>query len=866
MGRRLVIGIVSGLALLAPSLAAAQEGGSEHRGAEALGLALRRLETTKRVLMIGAHPDDEYSPLLATLALGEGAEVAYLSLTRGEGGQNLIGPELQEGLGIIRTEELLAARRLDGARQYFGREYDYGFSKSAAEAFRHWPRDSVLADVVEVIREFRPDVILSVWSGTPRDGHGQHQASGIIVREAYEAAADPSRFPGQVAEGLAPFRAKRLVQSVWRGAPASALTIETGMYDPLFGRSWLQIAMAGRSRHRSQDQGGAEPPGPSRADVVPLAGDTSMNGSLFRGVDTTLAALARSLGAGAPVAAALDAFDRQATAAATAFNPLRTDAIVAPLAAALAALRRADSLLAGGPGLGPLRFRITQEERDASAALRLAAGIELIATADAERIVPGRTFGLTLQVWNGGPAGRRIASLEPELPEGWTAEPLDGAPAGVASDTIVTRRFRVHVPADADGFGPWYLRRPRDGDMYRWPSDPAVRTLPFEPDRVRAMAVLDVGAVPLRVEASAAYEDIDKALGERRLPVMLVPAVSVAVEPRIAVVPLGSAADGGDGKGRDVTVVLTSDSPEPLDGTVRLEAPAGWRVEPASAQARVEGSGSRLALRFAVHPPASLAPGRTDVTAVFAADGGREYRQGYDVIAYPHTQPRPLFEASTVTFSAFPVAVAPGLTVGYIEGAGDDGPHALEQLGVDVELLDPATLLNGDLDRYSTIVTGIRAYEVRPELATANARLLEYVERGGTLVVQYNKQEYSRGNFAPWPLEIPGSAPRVTDEDAPVRLLDPSHPLLSTPNRIGPTDFEGWVQERGLYFPDRWDDHYTPLLEMNDPGEPGRQGSLLAGRYGRGRYVWVALSLFRELPHGVPGAYRLLANMVSWGH
>ncbi len=866
MRSRIAVGLVVGLVLAVPSLAVAQEGGTEHRGAEALGLALRRLETTKRVLMIGAHPDDENNALLATLALGEGAEVAYLSLTRGEGGQNLIGPELQEGLGIIRTEELLAARRLDGARQYFARAYDYGFSKSGDEAFRHWPHDSLLADVVEVIREFRPDVILSVWSGTPRDGHGQHQASGIVAREAYEAAADPSRFPGQVAEGLAPFRAKRLVQSVWRGAPASALTIETGTYDPLFGRSWLQIAMAGRSRHRSQDQGTAEPPGPSRTAIVPLAGDTAMDGSLFRGVDTTLAQLARSLPAGAPIVSALDEFERQSMAAATAFNPFRSDAIVPALAALLGALRRAASLSSGPASLAPLRFRIAQEERDASAALRLAAGIELIATADAERVVPGETFGLTLQVWNGGEAARRIASLEPELPAGWTAEPVDPAVGDVAADTVVTRRFRVHVPADADGFGPWYLRLPRDGDMYRWPADPTVRTLPFEPDRVRAVAGLDVDGVPLRVEESAAYEEIDKALGERRLPVMLVPAVSVAVEPRVAVVPLAVAGADDNGKGRDVTVVLTSDSPDPLDGTVRLKTPAGWRVEPASAPAHVEGSGSRLALHFAVHPPAGLAPGRTDVVASFTADGGREYTRGYDVIEYPHTQPRPLFEPATVMFSAFPVAVAPGLHVGYIEGAGDDGPDALAQLGVNVELIDPATLLNGDLDRYSTIVTGIRAYETRPELATANARLLDYVKRGGTLVIQYNKQEYSRGNFAPYPLEIPGSAPRVTDEDAPVRLLDPSHPLLSTPNRIGPSDFEGWVQERGLYFPDKWDNHYTPLLEMNDPGEPGRQGSLLAARYGQGRYVWVALSLFRQLPHAVPGAYRLLANMVSWGH
>ena len=858
---------LAGLALLGvPAAAQAQEGGSEHRGAAALGLALRRLETTKRVLMIGAHPDDENNPVLAALALGEGADVAYLSLTRGEGGQNVIGPELQEGLGIIRSEELLAARRLDGARQFFARAYDYGFSKSAEEAFRHWPRDSLLADVVEVIRRYRPDVILSVWSGTPRDGHGQHQATGMVARDAYEAAADPARFPAQIAAGLSPHRAKRLVQSVWRGAPAGAVTIETGTFDPLFGRSHYQIAMAGRSRHRSQDQGSAEPAGAQRTAIVPLAGDTSMRGALFGGIDTTLAAAARRASAGPVLAAAVAGFEGEVAAAVSAFNPVRPDGTAPRLAAALRSLRRADSIAAVGGTGEALRFRIRAELRETGRALRLAAAIELLASSDEARVVPGETFTLTLRLWNGGRVARRLTSLEPDLPPGWSAVARDSMPGAIAPGAVAIRRFSVRAPETAADAEPWYLRLPRDGDLYRWPADPSVRTLPFEPDPVRAVARLEIEEVPLALAEDAAYIEVDRVLGERRLPVLLVPAVSVAVEPRVAVVPLGAAAGpAGRRTARELTVVLTGESAAPVEGTVRLEAPAGWRVEPASVRARLDGPGSRVAMPFNVEPPEGLPAGRSEVKALFVDDRGARYDRAYDVIEYPHTRPRLRFEPATAVFSAFAVAVAPELRVGYVEGAGDAGPEALAQLGVRVDRLDAAMLLNGDLGRYAAILVGIRAYEVRPDLEEANSRLLEYVNGGGTLIVQYNRQGWATGGFTPMPVTMAQSAGRVTDEDSPVRLLAPDHPLLSAPNRIGASDFQGWAQERGLYFLDTWDDRYTPLLELTDPGETGQRGSLVAASWGRGRYAYVALSLFRQLPQGVPGAYRLLANLVSWG-
>jgi hypothetical protein len=373
---------------------------------------------------------------------------------------------------------------------------------------------------------------------------------------------------------------------------------------------------------------------------------------------------------------------------------------------------------------------------------------------------------------------------------------------------------------------------------------------------------MDVASVPLRVESDAEFVDVDRVLGERRLPLLIVPAVSVSVEPRIAVVPLGGVAGAS---AQAVTVVLASESPDTLEGSVSLDVPRGWVVEPGSVPARLAGPGSRAHVQFAVRPPSGIAAGRTDVRAKYTTARGETFARGYDVIEYPHIPPHPLFAPAAVTFSAFPVSVAPDLRVGYVEGAGDAGPAALTRLGVRVEALDAAALQSGDLAPYSAIMIGIRAYEVRPDLAAANSRLLEYVNGGGTLIVQYHRQEYAAGGFTPYRLSMAPSAGRVTDETSPVRFLAPEHPLLSRPNRIGAGDFEGWIQERGLYFADRWDERYTPLLELTDPGEAGQRGSVLATSHGRGRFVYVALSLFRQLPEAVPGAYRLLANLVSWG-
>jgi LmbE family N-acetylglucosaminyl deacetylase len=866
--RSIVVGAAAIAMLAAPAAAAAQPQ-TELDGASALGIALRRIGTTERVLMIGAHPDDENTAVLSELALGDGADVAYLSLTRGEGGQNLIGPELEEPLGLIRTEELLAARRLDGARQFFTRAYDFGFSKNADETFRQWPRDSLLADVVLVIRRFRPDVIIPVFSGTPRDGHGHHQASGILAREAFEAAADPTRFPGQLAAGLRPHQAGALYQALYSGDADHAVVMRTGELDPLLGRSHYQVAMASRSRHRSQDMGRAEPLGPQSTRLVRID-EAPAGTSLFDGLTARfLSGRASAANANARIVNGLELYEDGAADTRGRFNPFGTGRLIRDLVNMGELLANMESAVAADPDVSAdakadLAFHFRAERADVDAALVRAAGLVFEATVDDARIVPGQTFELELTLWNGGDDTVAIRALEPTLPSGWTTTPLDEAPAVLEPSSIVTRRFRVDVAPAARPTEPYFLRADRLGELYTWPDDVALRGLPFEPPSVQAVARVAIRGRAVSIESEATFVEIDKAVGERRRPFIVVPALSVRVDPPDLIVPLSTGGGADEDEAREITAVVTSEAPAATRATVRIDAPAGWTAQPAAATVDFDAPGATRTVRFRVTPPEQLRAGAVALRIAADADG-TSYGRGVQLVDYPHTRLRTLYHEARVDVAAFDVAIADDLEIGYIEGAGDDGARALRQLGATVVPLDADALANADLSRYDAIVTGIRAYETRPDLVAQNRRLLDYVRDGGTAIVQYNKYEFPEGGFAPYPLTMSRPHGRVTDETAAVRLLDPEHPILSSPNRIAPRDFEGWVQERGLYFAETWDDRYSPLLEMADPGEDPLRGSLLVADVGEGRYVYTGLAFFRQLPEGVPGAYRLLANLVSLG-
>lgn len=858
--RRVAIGTLAAALLLpmTPEPAPAQNGGGEYRGAAALGLQLRRLGTTKRVLMVGAHPDDEDTQLLARFALEEGAAVAYLSLTRGEGGQNGIGPELGEGLGLLRTEELLAARRVDGAQQFFTRAYDFGFSKSAEETFRHWPREEVLLDVVTVIRQFRPDVIVTVFSGTPRDGHGHHQVSAILAREAFAAAGDGSRFEGTGR----PWQTAKLYQSM-RGNPEGAtVRVPIGNLDPLIGRSPFQLAMASRSLHRSQDMGRPELPGPrwgTLRRVLPEGG-AGTEPSIWAGLDTTLA----HPGEGR-AARALREYQQQVETVRSRFNPLELRASAAGLLEALGTLRLALDSLPRTNGVADLSSDIVDEIGDVEAAAVTALGIVVDGVASDARVAPGQTVEVEVTVWNGGGDALRIRSVGPGMEDrGWSAVPVpaEADPSGeVAAGALSTWKWRVQVPRDAEPTEAYYLRAPRDGDLYSWDPDrrgePIAR--PFGADPLTACGQGEVNGTAINFCSDVTFREVDLRQGELRRPVMVVPAVSVLLDPPARV--HSTAAP----RPITYTVRLAAEQPGGIGGTARLQVPAGWRVEPVSAPVRFTAPGEVREVRFSVTAPANAAAGDHPVSAVFVAEDGRRFERGVQMIDYPHVRARPLYRDARSVVRAFDVRVPQGLRVAYIEGAGEEGPGFLANLGITPELLDAEDLAEGDLDRFDVIVAGSRAYEVRTDLMAHNRRLLEWVARGGTMIVQYNKHEIVEGSFTPFPITIARPHGRVTDENAPVRILDPAHPVVTTPNRIVESDWAGWVQERGLYFAETWGDAYTPVLETGDPGQTPLRGGLLIARHGQGTYVYTGLAFFRQFPHGVPGAYRLFANLLALG-
>jgi LmbE family N-acetylglucosaminyl deacetylase len=879
--RRATLAAAAVLLLAAPELEA-QRLPLEHEGVAATGLHARRLGVSKRVLMVAAHPDDESTQILARLALGDGADVAYLSLTRGEGGQNLIGPELDEALGILRSEELLAARRLDGARQYFTRAIDFGFVRSADETFEQWPREEILRDAVAVIRHFRPDIVVSIFTGTTRDGHGQHQVAGMIAREAFDAAADPARFPDQIARGLAPHAAHRYYQSSWRVQEGEGFTIETGTFDPLLGRSWFQIAMASRSRHRSQDMGRVLPLGPQQSRVqlihdrlVPNAGQPA---SFFAGMDTTLLQRAARLNAPRDVLRSLAGYDSAAARVRASLLALDPSPAVPHLVTALARLRAAESALPTAPyaaapasasSSGPraaspadLRFYIDEERRDAEAALAAAAAVVVEAFVGVETATPGETVQLELAVWNGGTRPVTLARLEPVLPAGWTLVELEaGDGAQLAPGQLVVRRGRVLIPADAHASEPYYLRQPRAGAFYDWNATaPDAPGLAFEPAPIHVRAQLAVQGEAVTIEREAVFRDADKSFGEFRRPFRVVPRFTVATTPGAGVVRTGRAPTP-----MTFDVRVFAETPGPASGTLTFAAPQGWRVQPASAPLRFEERGQETTTRFTVTPPASLADGRYRLEAVFREEGGAVHRRSYTLVDYDHVRPRALFTDAVAPVRALAVNVPQRVRVGYITGAGDDVADALERLGLAVTRIAHGALAGTDLNAFDVLVMGIRTYEVRADLPAQNRRLLDWVERGGTLIVQYNKYELVDGNFTPYPMTMARPHGRITHADAPVRLLQPDHPVLARPNRIGVADFEGWVQERGLYFANTWDDRFQALLEMQDSGQPAQQGALLVAPYGRGTYVYTGLALFRQVSEGVPGAYRLLANLVALG-
>lgn len=857
--------IVSALAVMAVASL------PQDRGAAGTWQKLQKLRTVASLLHTTAHPDDEHGGMLTRASRGDGARVALLTLTRGESGDNAIGPELFDALGLIRTEELRRAGEYYGVdRQYFTTAIDYGFSKRLEEALGKWGREDVLRDVVRVIRTERPLVLISRFQGNDRDGHGNHQAAGVITQDAYKVAGDPSAFPEQIAEGLRPWQPLKLYMGGVRENEDWTVRVDSGVYSPWLGDSFANVARAGLSFQRSQNSGRNDAqPGPSAAYYKRLASRIAApdkESSVFDGIDTRLTALFATLGRRAPAngEAALAAIAKEVDRAVAAFAGDDPSACVEPLARGLTATRNAIRQLAADAEIVHV-LRI--KEAQFADAINTALGVDFSALAQPpgpervgpfgpppvmDPVVPGETFSVAIRFVNQGtPAvtvsGFRVAGFESRLVR---------SPATLRRDEWASHTATLSVPENTPFTRPYFSRQSLAENRYAV-ADPALRDRPFAPAPLRITAQYSVFGVPVDVETPVMRREAQLPYGHVLRELAVVPAVALTVSPRHAIVPLSTA-----NRMLRVQVDLVNNDPMGTRGTLALRLPNGWTADPPRVDFTMPRAGERARYDFRVQA-GSAAAEEYRVGAV-ATVNGREFRDGYDAIEHRDLETRYLYRTATASVRGLDVKLPDGLRVGYVMGAGDEVPTGIAQLGAEVDLLGARELATGNLAEFDAIMTGTRAYGVRDDLRTYNQRLLDYVRGGGNLIVLYNTpSEFDPATLAPFPAQLPANAEEVSEEDAPVQLLAPGRPELTTPNAITRADFDGWIEQRGSKFFSEWDPAYTPIVETHDRNQPPQRGGWVTATYGKGHYTYFAYALHRQLPYGVPGAYRILANLLS---
>ncbi|HEX8249464.1 MAG TPA: PIG-L family deacetylase [Pyrinomonadaceae bacterium] len=863
--------------LYLPQPAAAQVRPVYDYGATGLGQLLKRLNTTASVMHIGAHPDDEDSGLLAYLARGENARTAYLSLTRGDGGQNIIGSELFEPLGVIRTEELLQARRLDGAQQYFTRAFDYGFSKTLAEAREKWDEKIILCDAVRAIRMFRPLVVVSRFSGTPADGHGQHQFAGYIAPLAVKAAADSNQCKDA---GAAWQVLKFYVSQGFRSQAQPTLRLNTGKYDYLLGRSYFEIAMEGRSQHKTQEQGILELKGErfSGLNLIETKAPKIENEkSVFDGIDTSLESIPGLFGknenaVGEYTKSRLRAMQQAAERAAKEYNPDDFQKIIPALVQGSKAANelalsyaffsgddeRKKSFDERNANEADISFIVNEKLNQFTEALKLAAGIQIEALADRETVAPTESFTASVKVFypeNPDIKVEKIYLYTPSKRRSWkittAEEPKNDSPLAAFSreKAVQAAYFNVGVPPDAKLTQPYFLQAPRENYLYAG-QDLPIQNLPFQQPFVYSAINLKINGEPVFLNQALEYRYADDIRGEVRRNLNVVPKVSLGLDQKLLIVPLGAS------RTRQITMSVTNNSSGAIKGQARLNLPEGWKAQPAAADFDLKTKGAKTSIVFNVTIPPLSGVANYKIGAEAQADG-EKFTQEMHTLAYPHITTHRYYTAAETGINVFDLKSAP-VKVGYITGSGDAVPEAIRQMGLSVELLGENDLNGGDLSRFDVIVVGIRAFQVRQDLISNNQRILEYVRSGGNLIVQYQRTEYE--NLLPFPAKI---GARVADENARVSILEPQHPVFNFPNKITDKDFENWVQERNLYSFTTFDANYKPLLEAHDANEAENKGGLVVAEIGKGKYVYTSYAFFRQLPAGVPGAYRIFANLLS---
>jgi LmbE family N-acetylglucosaminyl deacetylase len=880
-------------------------------GAAALWQSLQKLHTRASLLMVTAHPDDEDGGMLTYESRGQGATVTLLTLNRGEGGANVMSSDYFDALGLVRTEELLAADRYYGTEQYWTRVCDYGFSKTKEEALEKWGRDRVLADVVRVVRITRPLVVTSVFVGGRTDGHGHHQVSGQMAQEAFKAAGDPAMFPEQLKEGLRPWKPLKDYArvpfipvtekgiydyadgkyypaefrnytdgTVIKGALSTSVEIPEGEYNPLLGLTYAQISSRGLGHQKSQNGGTGLAPAEEEtspyhrfASLVPVSEKES---SFFDGMDVSLMGIASLAQAGDTgfLKEGLNHINAVVEKAIKDFSPQHGEAIAPTLAEGLKATNDLIEKVSTSDLSADSKYDVTHELKIKGTqfenALAESLGISVLATVAPEKeptgpfarffrnpetfqvAIPGQEFWVKVHATNPTEVPVRLESVALETPqsESWTIDPAKQSGGTLKGNQSADVRFAVHVASKA-GFTRPYFTRPDIEQAYYNIQDAKYLDLSTIPYPLSAKLHFSFNGAPF--ELFQVVQSINRVTGSGAVaePLIVGPAISVSIAPQAGIVPLGA-------KAFDLTVTVHSNVKGPAKGTVKVDLPQGWKAPEQQFSTAKDGEDQTLSLHVI---PARLEEKPYTITAV-ATYNGQEYKEGYHTVGYPGLRPYNLYRPSTYRTTGVNVKVAPGLNVGYIVGAGDDVPQSLASLGINVHFLTAGDLASGNLSKFDAIILGVRAYAVREDLKTYNGRILDYVKNGGAVIVQYNTQEYDH-NYGPYPYKMGPNPEEVTDEHSKVEILAPANPVFSWPNKIDAKDFENWVEERGSKFLASWDAAYEPLLETHDPGQDPQKGGLLYAKYGKGIYIYNAYAFYRQMPEGVPGSYRLFANMIS---
>ena len=865
------------------------------QGSTGLALALRRLPVTGSILQITAHPDDEDNALLLMMRRGRGFRTGLLTLTRGDGGQNEIGSELFQALGIIRTEELMSVHLYDNARQFFTRAYEFGYSFSVEETIEKWGEEQILEDMVRVIRDFRPQVVV-ILSRKGKGGGQHHQASALLAEKAFYAAGDSSRFTDHFEEGLRPWKARKLYEQVSKlGRPqlslvensSRVLTVPMGLYDPILGKTYAQLGKEARSMHKCQ---GME-------QILGFSGESysqwqrifvnemdrvDPESDLFDGIETSLMRLVHVVKTELDklpfLVSSVQKIQLAISKAEEVFDPRNPGLTTSFLADGLDNIRRLKTELYAS-GLDEddeyeIFFLLKKKEEDFIHALNLSNQLTLEILADDGVVSPGQDLELIAALFNGGNHPVVIDSWEVVTDEDskFSTRGLPGSsPLELGPGQFRTYKIPLRVNSDARATEPYWSGPKETIDQFKIKGNDA--SLPWGRPELAVKVGYRSFGVESNLRALAEYRYSGPWVGgEQRHDVMVVPTITLVLEPTVRVISLDDQSSG-----IKLAVRVKNNGKKSISGVLSLEIPDGWRVDPASHRLSFKREEEKIFKSFRVFPAKNISVGTFQVEAVAELEG-KIYASGYQIIDYDHIRRRHLFSPSQAKFQVVDLKVDRGLRVGYIEGVGDYVLEALKQLGVDVEQINSYELSSNELNNFDTIFTGIRAYLKDEYLKAYNDRLLNWVKQGGTLIVQYNKLEFNgqvsgdrldnkgASPFAPFPAKV--SHNRVTDETAPIKILAPLHPVFNMPNRIGPKDWNGWVQERGLYFLGKKDPLYQDLISIQDPfpfnsGE--KRGALVEARYGKGHWIYVGLNLWRQLQTGVPGSYRLLANLVSLG-